>query len=378
MIHATVVVGTRPEVIKMAPVVTALRQAGARVSLIATGQHRDMARQALGIFDLEPDVDLDVMRPDQSLPDLTARLVQGIAGAIDPLAPDAVLVQGDTTSVLAGALAGFYAHIPVGHVEAGLRSHDDDAPWPEEMNRRLTDSISRWCFAPTATARDNLLREGIAADRIHVTGNTGIDALLAMQARLREDPPALPEEAEHALRDHRVVLVTGHRREAFGPPFEALCLAMRRIVDERSDAAVVYPVHLNPNVREPVFRILGDHPRVILTEPLPYDRFVRLMERSDVLLTDSGGIQEEAPALGKPVVVMREVSERTEGVEAGNARVVGFDTDAIVEDVAGLLDSPEAYRARAEVRLPYGDGHAARRIAEIVTGAVRDPLASPP
>lgn len=364
--HATVVVGTRPEVIKMAPVVGALAAAGARVTLVATGQHRDMARQALRIFGLAPDIDLDVMRPDQRLPDLTADLIRGVSGALDTLGPDIVLVQGDTTSVLAGALAGFYARIPVGHVEAGLRSHDDDAPWPEEMNRRLTDSISRWCFAPTDTARDHLLREGIVPERIHVTGNTGIDALLAMQARVRTDPPALPEAVEKSLAETRVVLVTGHRREAFGPTFEALCRAMRRIVEARPDVSVVYPVHLNPRVREPVFRILGDHPRVVLAEPMAYDRFVRMMERSEVILTDSGGIQEEAPALGKPVVVMREVSERPEGVAAGNARVVGFDADAIVQDVTSLLESPEVYRARSEVRLPYGDGAAARRIADIV------------
>jgi UDP-N-acetylglucosamine 2-epimerase len=370
----TVVVGTRPEVIKMAPVVLELRRRdGCEACLVSTGQHRDLSAQALGIFGLRPDHDLRVMRRRQELPGLTSVLIEALSRLIRASRPDAVLVQGDTTTVLAAALAAFYERVPLAHVEAGLRSRDYLAPWPEEMNRRLTDAIAQWCFAPTDQARRNLVAEGIAEDRIHVTGNTVIDALLWIRERLRDRPPELPRGLEALVRGHRVVLVTGHRRESFGPVFEGLCRAMLRIAGDHLDVALVYPVHLNPNVQEPVRRLLGGHERIRLVKPLSYDAFVWLMSRCFLVLTDSGGVQEEAPALGKPVVVMRNVSERPEGVAEGVATVAGTDADSIYRAVAGLLGSAEEYSRRARVAYPYGDGRAAERIVGVLLG---QPVAS--
>lgn len=361
------IVGTRPEVIKMAPLLRELQRRGdSRTLLISTGQHRDMSAQALASFELTPDRDLGVMREDQELPALTAMLLEALARTIREDRPDIVLVQGDTTTVLAGALAAFYERVPLGHVEAGLRSHDDGAPWPEEMNRRVADSIARWCFAPTEGARRNLLGEGIPDQRIFVTGNTVIDALLWMHERVRRRAPELPPGLREFIANRRTVLVTGHRRESFGPILEGLCHAMARIAEQHPDVALVYPVHLNPRVLGPVHRLLGGRERILLLDPLSYDAFVWLMDRSHVVLTDSGGVQEEAPALGKPVVVMRERSERPEGVEAGNARVVGTQQERIYEEVHRLLTSDQEYRARAKVTRPYGDGFAAGRIADVL------------
>ncbi len=370
MKSVVVVVGTRPEVIKMAPLVHRLRRHDeVETTLVSTGQHREMTHQALAAFDLTPDRDLEIMRENQSLAQLTATSIEHLTETFRELHPDAVLVQGDTTTVLAAGLAAFYERIPLGHVEAGLRSHDDGAPWPEEMNRRLADSLSHWCFAPTRHSRDNLLREGIDPARVHVTGNTVIDALFWMRERVTRHAPPGTEEFQGWLEGRRAVLVTGHRRESFGSVFEGLCRAIRRIADEHPDVVLVYPVHLNPNVQQPVRRLLAGHDRIRLLDPQPYDRFVWLLDRSQLVLTDSGGLQAEAPALGKPVVVMRETSERPEGVELGNAVVAGTDEQAIYDEVHRLLSSETAYRERPRVELPYGDGRAAEKITEILCAA---------
>jgi len=362
-----VVVGTRPEVIKMAPLVQELRRhPEVETSLVSTGQHRDMSAQAFASFELTVDRDLALMREDQALGPLTGRLIERLTETIETLRPDAVLVQGDTTTVLAAGLASFYERVPLAHVEAGLRSHDDASPWPEEMNRRLTDSLATWCFAPTQQARENLLREGIDSRRIHVTGNTVIDALLWMRERLERHRAPVSREIVEFIDGRPMVLVTGHRRESFGPVFEGLCRAMLRIVEEHPEVVLVYPVHLNPKVRRPVQELLAQQDRILLLEPLPYDQFVWLLSSCRLVLTDSGGVQEEAPALGKPVVVMRDHSERPEGVEAGNAVIAGTEENAIFDEVSTLLTSDETYRERARVALPYGDGHAARRIVEIL------------
>ena len=351
----------------MAMVARALAAAGSiDHSLCVTAQHREMLDPVLRLFELEPDYDLDVMSPGQHLADVTSGVLQGMRGVLDEARPDRVLVQGDTTTVLASAMAAFYAKIPVGHVEAGLRTGDMSAPWPEEMNRKVADALSDRHYAPTETARRNLLAEGLPDSGIRVTGNTVIDALLHVVGRLRAEP-GLAERARSALPGRapgrRLVLVTGHRRENFGAGFEQICRALARI-GAREDVEVVYPVHLNPNVREPVFRLLGGHPNIRLIEPLDYLSFVHLMTEAHIILTDSGGIQEEAPSLGKPVLVMRGTTERPEAVESGTVRLVGTDADRIADETARLLDDEEAYAAMARVHHPYGDGHASRRILE--------------
>lgn len=361
------VFGTRPEAIKMAPVVKALAETGqldARVCV--TAQHRGMLDQVLAVFDLHPDYDLDIMRPDQDLSAVTTAALNGVGATIDDFKPDRILVHGDTTTSFAAALASFYRRIPVAHVEAGLRTGDIYSPWPEEMNRRLTDSIADLLFAPTEGARRNLVREGVPDERVIVTGNTVIDALLLVVDRLRSDP-ALSRSMEQRFSyldpGHRLILVTGHRRENFGEGFGRICQALSRLAD-RSDVEIVYPVHLNPNVREPVRRALGNLPRVHLLEPLDYIPFVHLMQRSTLIITDSGGIQEEAPSLGKPVLVMRAVTERPEAVEAGTVKLVGTNPSAIVAEAERLLDDAQAYEAMSRAHNPYGDGRASRRIAE--------------
>jgi UDP-N-acetylglucosamine 2-epimerase (non-hydrolysing) len=327
-----------------------------------------MLDQVLELFSIAPDFDLAVMQANQDLTHVTTAVLTGMGGVLETTRPDRVLVHGDTTTTFAAALAAFYRRIPVGHVEAGLRTFDIYAPWPEEMNRRLADAICDLHFAPTAGARANLLREGAAAERIVVTGNTVIDALLHVAGRLRADAAA-----QRALDGRfgflngcgegrrRLILVTGHRRENFGPGFERICGALARLA-ERNDVEVLYPVHLNPNVRAPVMRILGDRPCVHLIEPVDYRAFVWLMDRAHLIITDSGGIQEEAPSLGKPVLVMRETTERPEGVEAGTVRLVGTDEDRIVAEATRLLDDADAYSAMTQVHNPYGDGRAADRI----------------
>lgn len=364
-----VVFGTRPEAIKMAPVVGALRGLpGIQTSVAVTAQHRQMLDRVLELFDIFPDEDLDLMQANQGLPELFSRILTGMSEVITRRRPDLVLVHGDTSTTLAAAMAAFYARVPVGHVEAGLRTGNMDAPWPEEMNRRLVTPLAQLHFAPTVRARDNLLTERVEGRRIHVTGNTVVDALLHAVARIEADQqlagrldsilPAVPPSK-------RLILVTGHRRESFGGGFENICRALDRIA-ESEDVEIVYPVHLNPNVQEPVRRLLGDRPNVHLIAPLDYLPFVHLMHRASLIITDSGGIQEEAPSLGKPVLVMRDVSERPEAVDAGTARLVGTNPDRIHDAAMELLQCPTEYAAMANVRNPYGDGKAASRIAKLI------------
>jgi UDP-N-acetylglucosamine 2-epimerase (non-hydrolysing) len=361
------VFGTRPEAIKMAPVIQALAEAGGLEQRVCvTAQHRDMLDQVLGLFDIRPDYDLDIMRQGQDLTHITGAVLSGLAPVLDEFKPARVLVHGDTTTTFAASLAAFYRKIPVGHVEAGLRTGDIHAPWPEEMNRRLTDAIADQFYAPTETARQNLLREGIEGARIFVTGNTVIDALMHVVDRLRGDGAVRQQMAERFPfldAGRRLILVTGHRRENFGEGFESICTALARL-GRRPDVQIVYPVHLNPNVREPVNRLLGATPGVHLIEPVEYLPFVHLMDRAHVVVTDSGGIQEEAPSLGKPVLVMRARTERPEAVEAGTVKLVGTDADTIVGQCQRLLDDDTAHAAMSRAHNPYGDGQASRRIVK--------------
>ena len=358
------VVGTRPEAIKLAPVVSALRaEPWASVRVLATAQHRHMLDQVLGLFGIEPDVDLDIMRPNQALTTLTARLLLDLDDVLLGERPDAVLAQGDTTTVMTVALACFYHRIPFGHVEAGLRTGDWANPFPEEMNRVIAGRMARWHFAPTATARQNLLREGFPDDAIHVTGNTVIDALLAV-ANKRPDV-GVPLDSSR-----RLVLVTAHRRENFGEPLRAICRAVRELADRNPDVQVLYPVHPNPNVQSVAHEVLGGHERIVLCPPLEYLPFVGAMQRAYLILSDSGGVQEEAPALGKPVLVLRRTTERPEAVAEGVARLVGPDYERILAEAQRLLDDPAAYRAMARGVSPYGDGKAAGRIAAVLRAAL--------
>lgn len=358
------VVGTRPEAIKLAPLVRALREApGAEPVLVSTGQHRQMLDQALRVFGLAPDVDLGVMTPGQTLEALTARTVEGMRDWLASARPARVVVQGDTTTAFAAALAAFYARIPVAHVEAGLRSGDRGAPFPEEVNRRLVDQLSDQLFAPTANARRLLLREGFDPGSVHETGNTVVDALLWAREILRTRNVAVSGPTRAELGSRRLVLVTAHRRESFGPGVESICRAVVRIVRAVPDAEVVYPVHLNPNVDGPVRRILGGEPRIRLLPPVDYLSFVALLDACRLVLTDSGGVQEEAPTFGKPILVMREVTERPEGVAAGVAKLVGTDEARIAAEAVRLLEDEAAWRAMATGANPYGDGAAAVRIA---------------
>lgn len=364
-----VVFGTRPEAIKMAPVVSALQaHPMLDAQVVVTAQHRHMLDQVLEIFGIVPDADLDIMQPGQTLPDLTARIMQKLTPVFENLKPDMVLVHGDTSTTLSTALAAFYARIPVGHVEAGLRTGNMQAPWPEEMNRRLTAPLASIHFSPTTASQKNLLQEGIAADSIHVTGNTVIDALLQVDQRLKKDDALRAEmlgRFPFLEPDKRMVLVTGHRRENFGGGFERICKALATIA-ERDDVQIVYPVHLNPNVQEPVRRHLTGASNVHLIEPQDYLPFVFLMQQSHIILTDSGGVQEEAPSLGKPVLVMRQTTERPEAVDAGTVRLVGTDTELICSELIGLLDDEGAYGAMSRAHNPYGDGMASNRIADII------------
>jgi UDP-N-acetylglucosamine 2-epimerase (non-hydrolysing) len=367
-----VVIGTRPEAIKLAPVVMELEKRPDHfVSMVCTtAQHREMLDDALEAFGIQAQYDLDIMAPGQTLAQVTARAVEGLDHVIGMERPDVILVQGDTTTAFCGALAGYYHQIRVGHVEAGLRTDNKFAPYPEEINRRLVGQLADYHFAPTEQARHALLREGVANAAIFVTGNTVIDALLWIREKVRRVRPDMPAGLAEALDGRQVVLVTGHRRESFGEGFENICEAIRQIADTFQDVIFVYPVHLNPNVREPVNRILGGHDRIRLIEPLSYAPFVWLMDRATIVLTDSGGVQEEAPSLGKPVLVMRETTERPEGIAAGNARLVGVQRERIVHELIQLLRDPEQRAAMAHVRNPYGDGHAAERIVQVLAQAL--------
>lgn len=361
------VFGTRPEAIKMAPVVAALAADGrfeARVCV--TAQHRQMLDQVLGLFGIQPDFDLNLMQPGQDLTDITSRVLLGMRGVFGEWRPDVVLVHGDTTTTMATSLAAYYQQVAVGHVEAGLRTGNIYSPWPEEMNRKIAGAISTIHFAPTETSRQNLLREGVDARRVCVTGNTVIDALLQVDQRLRGDAglrSGIAAGFDFLDPDKRLILVTGHRRENFGAGFDSICMALAELA-ARADVEIVYPVHLNPNVQEPVRRILGATSNVHLIAPLDYLPFVYLMGRSHLILTDSGGIQEEAPSLGKPVLVMRDTTERPEAVTAGTVKLVGTNQPLIVRETTMLLDDSLAYRRMALAHNPYGDGMASKRILE--------------
>jgi UDP-N-acetylglucosamine 2-epimerase (non-hydrolysing) len=368
-----VIFGTRPEAIKLFPVVRALQALpGIRVRTCVTAQHRGLLDQVLAIADLRPDLDLDIMEPGQSLDRLTARLLVGLGEVMDAERPDLAIVQGDTATAMAGALAAYYRRIPVAHVEAGLRSGDIYHPWPEEVNRRIVAPIAALHFAPTDTAAQALRRENVDPEHVHVTGNTVIDALHWTEARVAADPAlasGLDDFAER-LGGRRLVLVTTHRRENFGDGMNAIARAIGRIAD-RPDVSVLFPMHPNPHVSAAMDAVLGERANVARIAPLDYPHFVRALSLCDLVLTDSGGVQEEAPALGKPVLVMRETTERPEGVAAGTARLVGTDEDRIVSEVSMLLDDSEAYAAMARAHNPFGDGHAAARIAGIIADAGR-------
>lgn len=350
----------------MAPVLKRLAEAGLEPRVCVTAQHRDMLDQVLKLFDITPDIDLNLMRPDQSLDALTASALTGITEVLQAERPQMVLVHGDTTTALSAALAAFYRHIPVGHVEAGLRTGNIAAPFPEEVNRRLADTVSSLHFAPTESARYNLLFEGIQTSTISITGNTVIDALFMVREKLLADAEqmlALDREFPFPTNGRRLVLVTGHRRENFGPGFEDICAALGDL-SNREDIEIVYPVHLNPNVQKPVLKMLSNLDNVHLIEPVDYRRFVYLMMKACIVITDSGGVQEEAPSLGKPVLVMRDVTERPEAVEAGTVRLVGTERLRIEAEANRLLDDPVAYEEMSRAHNPYGDGHAAERIVK--------------
>ncbi len=360
------VFGTRPEAIKLSPVIRQLQSSPDcfTVRVCVTGQHRSMLDQILSVFQIRPDYDLNIMQPGQDLFHITSACLDSLGPVLREEQPDWVLVQGDTTSAFAAALGAAYSKIRVGHVEAGLRTGDKSQPFPEEINRRLIAGVADLHFAPTSRAQRNLMEEGIPAETIHLTGNTGIDAILYAAKRIGADRCNTDglEELDPA---RKLILVTGHRRENFGVGFQGICEALRRIA-ARDDVNLVYPVHLNPNVQQPVRRVLGGLPNVFLTPPLNYIPFIQLMQRAHIILTDSGGIQEEAPSLGKPVLVLREVTERPEAIEAGTAKLVGINPERIVAEVNRLLDDPGEYRRCSEVHNPYGDGHASSRIAQIL------------
>lgn len=373
------VFGTRPEAIKMAPLVKEFQQHNDKVETIVcvTGQHRQMLDQVLTLFEIVPDYDLDIMKQGQDLYDVTSRVLTGMRDVLKEVCPDVVLVHGDTTTSTAAALAAFYQQIPVGHVEAGLRTHNIYSPWPEEMNRQITGRIATVNFAPTELSCSNLLQEGIYRDSIYITGNTVIDALHWVVEKLKSDKNLADEVRERIGksgyqigRERRMVLITGHRRENFGRGFIDMCAAIRDLATKYPDVDFVYPMHLNPNVRKPIHEVFGEdltiYDNLFFIEPLEYLEFVCLMEKSTIVLTDSGGIQEEAPGLGKPVLVMRDTTERPEAVEAGTVKLVGTDYDAILNEVSLLLDDKSSYEIMSKAVNPYGDGQASVRIVDAI------------
>ncbi len=359
----------------MAPVVKVLQQISAiDVKVCVTAQHRHMLDQVLELFGIEPDFDLNIMKPGQDLTDVTCNVLQGLKAVFEQERPDRILVHGDTTTTFAGALAAYYLKIPVGHVEAGLRTGNNYSPWPEEINRRLTGAITDLHFAPTARARHNLLSENIADNQIIVTGNTVIDALIEVTDKIKNTlylQDLLQQQFSYLDPDKQLILVTGHRRENFGEGFEQICKAIEQI-SRRHNVQIIYPVHLNPNVCEPVFRLLENAQNVHLIDPLDYLPFVYLMQQSYLVLTDSGGVQEEAPTLGKPVLVMRNTTERPEAVEAGTVKLVGTNADTIIDETRILLTEQEAYKAMAYAHNPYGDGKASTRIAKSILSSYAD------
>lgn len=380
------VFGTRPEAIKMCPLVKEFQKRTAEFKTIVcvTGQHREMLDQVLNIFDVKPDIDLDIMKQGQDLTDVTVRILTGMRDVFKKCKPDIVLVHGDTTTSTAAALATFYAQIPVGHVEAGLRTHNIYSPWPEEMNRQITGRIATYNFSPTPLSEKNLLEER-AHGNIFVTGNTVIDALHMVVDKLKNDT-VLAEEQNKVLLEagydatrltngKKLVLITGHRRENFGDGFIRMVTAMKDLSEKYTDVDFVYPMHLNPNVRKPIHEVFGEdltRPNFFFIEPLQYLEFVHLMSKATIVLTDSGGIQEEAPGLGKPVLVMRDTTERPEALASGTVRLVGTDYDKIVNEVSTLLDDASAYEAMSKAVNPYGDGKACRRIADVLSGKETD------
>lgn len=376
------VFGTRPEAIKMAPLVKEFQKHPDKFQTIVcvTGQHRQMLDQVLEIFDIKPDYDLNIMKQGQDLYDVTARVLTGMRDVLKETNPDVVLVHGDTTTSTAAALAAFYQQIPVGHVEAGLRTHNIYSPWPEEMNRQITGRIAEYDFSPTPLSRNNLLAEGVKEEKITVTGNTVIDALYMVVDKIKNNKE-LDKELETVLKDagydvnrladgKKLVLITGHRRENFGDGFISMCKAIKALTEKYPDVDFVYPMHLNPNVRKPIHEVFGENleglGNMFFIEPLEYLSFVYLMEKSTIVLTDSGGIQEEAPGLGKPVLVMRDTTERPEALEAGTVKLVGTDYDKIVNEVSALLDNPSHYEKMSKAVNPYGDGKACSRITSVI------------
>ena len=372
MKRVLLVFGTRPEAIKMAPLVKVLQQDTEHfeTKVCVTAQHRQMLDQVLEVFGIVPEYDLNIMAPGQDLYDITSKVLLGLRDVLKDFAPDVVLVHGDTTTSMAAGLAAFYQQIKVGHVEAGLRTYDMLSPWPEEMNRQVTDRLCHYYFAPTRQSEENLLRENINKSRIFVTGNTVIDALLMAVDIIGRSPVKQQELHEvlkgkgYAVTDREYILVTGHRRENFGEGFLHICKAIKEIAFQHSEMDIVYPVHLNPNVQRPVYELLSGLSNVYLIDPLDYLPFIYAMQHSKLLLTDSGGVQEEAPSLGKPVLVMRDTTERPEAVTAGTVKLVGTDCNAIISNVNELLRNKELYRMMSETHNPYGDGHACERIRE--------------
>lgn len=371
----SLIFGTRPEAIKLCPLILEMRKQGTlEPHVCVTAQHRELLDQVLSVFDVVPDVDLNLMKPSQTLSQLTADALQGLDKYLATQKPDLVVVQGDTTTTFCAALAAFYNQIPVAHVEAGLRTWNKLSPYPEEINRALTTQLSSYHFAATESAKDNLLREGVVADQIFVTGNTVIDALNLAIAKTRCEKtsiPGLPAELANSPNAKPIVLITGHRRESFGPGFQAICEAIRRLAQQFSETAFVYPVHLNPNVQGPVFQLLKGIENVFLLPPLDYLSFVALLDRSKLIMTDSGGIQEEAPSLGKPVLVMRNTTERPEAVAAGTAVLVGTDVENIVMTAGKLLSNNNHNHSGALNKNPFGDGLASRRIVQILESKLK-------
>ena len=365
------VFGTRPEAVKMAPIIKELANFPDRITnkICVTGQHREMLDQVLDLFDIIPDYDLNLMKPGQNLTNITCKVLDGLNEVFDDFNPDLVLVHGDTTTTFAASLAAFYRKIPVGHVEAGLRTNNIYSPWPEEMNRRLTSVIANYHFAPTDFAKSNLLNEGVPSTSVFVTGNTVIDSLLSIVNILNNNSNLnlnLANKFNFLNPNKKLILVTAHRRESFGFGFESICNALKSLAESRNDIEIIFPVHLNPQVREPVYRILSLIPQIFLIEPLDYLPFIYLMNKSFLIITDSGGVQEEAPSLGKPVLVIRETTERPEAVIAGTVKLVGSDFNNIKNSVIELLSNNTIYNKMSSAHNPYGDGNSAQRIVKII------------
>lgn len=363
-----IIFGTRPEAIKMAPLVKEFHKntLDFETKVCVTAQHREMLDQVLDFFDIKPDYDLDLMKPGQNLYGLTAAIITGLQPVLEEFQPDYVYVHGDTTTTMAGSIAAFYSGAKVCHVEAGLRTHNKLAPFPEEINRQVTGRVTDYHFAPTSKSKINLLSENISEETILVTGNTVIDALLTSVKKVNENPSELIQKLTDKIGCKEVILVTGHRRENHGDRFERICRALKRIAEDNDNRLIIYPVHLNPKVQEPVNRILSELANVLLIEPLAYQDFIWLMNSSKIIITDSGGVQEEAPSLGKPVLVMRDTTERPEAVDAGTVLLVGANEDLIVSKAFQLLNNDEAFDKMSKLHNPYGDGHASKRIVEFI------------